>query len=950
MQGKRRISFALTFVAIFQMVLTPWAQAANAIIERSASSGQADGQSILEQSRNSFGTGELPPSFNGDTNMLYPGLNPTQQNKGAYFFNDPSLVNGDVAPDKTDYRNQLYQDAQKGSNATIEGQAYSILSNTATLDRPNLSSDAMLKNTRDVMNNLDEWVSSFSDCRKQQQLLSGAKTTHIPDLRTCRKRVDMTKSCKITHEYSADILLNEGGTGGNTDALSPCPGEKNCYQFQIGIASGCPYYDQRCLDRKAAAGVLHYERAGSCYFFSAEAYVRIVNPEAITRAVLAEVGYDDHIKLMLDGDVIYQNDQHLMGRFPPIDKFRARMPGYYTCEHSWWGGAGNSVDWRAFPVNKDVTRFFKKQPGQIVTFRMETADGDRDGRFTAKIKIYFDRSKAFKENWGPEDCIKATAGYFDGYATGSVTCTKMPSSLTAEGCARTGYGGGVPICPNELTMPWPLDSSNISKLCQEITVDVNYNTQWTGIQQPCYKDVNGNTVCPTVSNKTLQAANDGCKEFETNQSCSYVSSECVEGMTGQTGQCYMQRRTYDCGYDVATGGRTVEKVVCDGEISCMGESCVSADNTNMNAMRQSFGEVTAALQALDMIKTDANCTKNSLTGQVSCNVFPGKVGYCRQSLGGIGDALGLNCCKDPGGGPSLGDYITAIKKLPELNQALMSMTDPNMFVSGYQSLAHGIAKTATPLTSGYENVVGQVKDFFKPVDQFIDEMKKKIQDQITNILGRDAATSGSGAVLGNGAGAAISQFTDMMQTFSTIYSYYALTKIALNLIYGCKKDEMITMINNRLRQCHRVGTYCSDEICFFSACVCIQDTTKYCCFNSPLARIIQEGIRESLGYSWGSAKYPECGGIPMERLKDADWSKVNWAEWEALLNLANLNYNNPAQRTMENLTGPANPIRNSDGVRPNARDRLNLRLDGVNINDMRLKSQEAATIDVTGRQ
>ncbi|RME59352.1 hypothetical protein D6779_04420 [Candidatus Parcubacteria bacterium] len=923
-----------------------WA-GANDVISTYSKAGQEASKGFLEKAQNDGGSGTLPDNM--QRNDLYPGFNQDGSADERYFFRDPSLIDGGVNPSQSDFRKDLYQDAQKGSQATIEGQAYSVISETSNKDRPDLRNDAMFRASKDVATHLDQWVESFSDCRKQQVLLGKTKTQHVPDIQECRQRVDMTQKCTIQHQYSADILLNGGGTGGNTDSLQACPGEKDCYEFTVGIASGCHWNDQACLDQKRNSGVLQYEYAGECFFFSAEAYVILANPEAITRAVLDSVGYDDHIKLILDGHTIYQNDQWLLNRFPNIEDFRAGRDR--DCEHSRWGGKGDpDIDWRELHnLNIDVTQYFKQQTGKRVVFRMETADGDRDGRFYARIKIYFDKSKAFSENWGPSNCIEATAGYFDGFASGSVTCTKMPTSITPEGCARTGYGGGVIICPDELTMPWPLDHSNISKLCEEISVDVDYNAPITGVTLPCYTNAQGQQVCPTVTQASLAAANNACEEYENNSACSFVSSECVENMQGQTGKCYMYRRQYDCGYDVPIDQGSASEIICDGDISCMGESCIEKPVIDMDLQNQKFGEAASIMQALDMIKQDANCTKDSLTGQIHCDVFPGKVSKCHSALGAVGAALGVDCCKDPGGGPTLADYITLVKQLPKLDNAMMSLSKSHQVLSGYQTLHQGVVDAFKPVTSAIDNITGEIKQIQQSVQSYIDDMINNIQKQIGASTGSTAAGgSAGGATAGNMAGV-VGKFTDFMQTFTTIYSYYSLAKIAINFLYGCKKEDLMTTINRRLKQCHEIGTYCSQKVDVGFAKICLEDTTSYCCYNSPLARIIQEGIRQDLGYGWGSARHPSCGGIPIDRLKDADWSKVNWAEWEALLNIANLNYANPAQRTLENLTSsPANPVLNSDGERPDAVERTKQRLQELNSGDSRYNWIQKVSPDPTG--
>ncbi|NJM44652.1 MAG: conjugal transfer protein TraN, partial [Brachymonas sp.] len=75
--------------------------------------------------------------------------------------------------------------------------------------------------------------------------------------------------------------------------------------------------------------------------------------------------------------------------------------------------------------------------------------------------------------------------------------------------------------------------------------------------------------------------------------------------------------------------------------------------------------------------------------------------------------------------------------------------------------------------------------------------------------------------------------------------------------------------------CHYVGTYCSQKI--LGACVSRKQT--YCCFNSRLARIVQEQGRTQLGRDWGGAKTPNCSGLSAEDFEKLDFSKMDLGEF-----------------------------------------------------------------------
>ena len=83
--------------------------------------------------------------------------------------------------------------------------------------------------------------------------------------------------------------------------------------------------------------------------------------------------------------------------------------------------------------------------------------------------------------------------------------------------------------------------------------------------------------------------------------------------------------------------------------------------------------------------------------------------------------------------------------------------------------------------------------------------------------------------------------------------------------------------DNRL--CHGVGSYCSSRLPIIR--LCIETTESYCCFNSRLARILNEQGRGQLGRGWGGPQNPDCSGFTVAQLQALDFSRMNLAEFYA---------------------------------------------------------------------
>lgn len=100
-------------------------------------------------------------------------------------------------------------------------------------------------------------------------------------------------------------------------------------------------------------------------------------------------------------------------------------------------------------------------------------------------------------------------------------------------------------------------------------------------------------------------------------------------------------------------------------------------------------------------------------------------------------------------------------------------------------------------------------------------------------------------------------------------------KVFLGLV-PCKEDEMKLAKLNQQDRCHYVGEYCSKDIDLIG---CVQHKKSFCCFNSKLARIINEQGRPQIEKDWGSAKSPNCKGFTPDEFQKLDFSQIDMNEF-----------------------------------------------------------------------
>jgi len=105
-------------------------------------------------------------------------------------------------------------------------------------------------------------------------------------------------------------------------------------------------------------------------------------------------------------------------------------------------------------------------------------------------------------------------------------------------------------------------------------------------------------------------------------------------------------------------------------------------------------------------------------------------------------------------------------------------------------------------------------------------------------------------------------------------------KVFLNLITCKEEEKKLAKLNNK-NVCHYIGEYCSKKIGI--ANICIQKKKTYCCFNSTLARILNEQGRIQISKGWGMADNPDCSGFKPEEFQKIDFSQIDLGEFKTEL-------------------------------------------------------------------
>jgi conjugal transfer mating pair stabilization protein TraN len=222
------------------------------------------------------------------------------------------------------------------------------------------------------------------------------------------------------------------------------------------------------------------------------------------------------------------------------------------------------------------------------------------------------------------------------------------------------------------------------------------------------------------------------------------------------------------------------------------------------------------------------------------------------------------------------------------------------------------------------------------LDGFKQALLRETAEWVANVFGETAANA-LFSVIGGSLQTGPIQLGGLVGTalswVMTAYMLYTIAVILIQLIWTCEQEEFELGAKRELRSCHDVGSNCKAKV----LTACIERRKAYCCFNTPLARILNEQIRPKLGRGWGEADEPDCSGINVLGFGRVDWDRVNLDEWLAILaetehfpTLDSLNLNA--------LTGTGSAL-DVSSTRPDAAARSQTRSDGLDSDVARWEAE-----------
>lgn len=448
----------------------------------------------------------------------------------------------------------------------------------------------------------------------------------------------------------------------------------------------------------------------------------------------------------------------------------------------------------------------------------------------------------------------------------SSQCSKM-DTLFNSGCMRYVQtwrcgNSSMPTPPNTIRLndTYTLVSSNYdASPCSSLSGNTNCQIAesrciQTTPDSPLPPGINPAQVAPdgcykkqeTYACFTGRTDTSECDGYASNPNCTLQSTSSCDPDDMINGTCAYTERTYRC---MSQPPKTSTVTDCSGQFFCQDGKCFDKGYENDPDFARSMALMEAAREAGTYM--DPN----------SMEIFKGFDSRCKIKLFGL-----ANCCKKSAKGAGYSNNLLFNVAGQVGSQALsygsryvydaLYVSDaPNWIVNGMGAMI-GVdpVKTSSALANwspsislyGFTISTGTIAPGF-----------------IANQLGVGVIPLGS--------------FGGFNFAFDPTSFAIQIGLMLLQELLSCDQQEMILAMRRGQNLCVEVGKYCSGKILG----KCYEYTKSYCCYNSRLARIINEQGRAQIGKSWGSPKSPNCSGFTQSEFERIDFSKIDLSEFMA---------------------------------------------------------------------
>ena len=868
------LAMAAAFGALYSAPISlAWAQTPRLTLEEAAALGEATGQGAM-----------AAPDADAAT-VNFVGENGDEAISVVEVFGGDALSPDIATLESMNDSSTAISVFMNTAHATIEAEDSALGEGMRTLrqsarsrSHPDMSTDPAFAQTDAILGGTDPVFSTFfSGCTEVTVPTTTGGTVHVPEYEYCSRVTLPVESCEFYHDYDVAWFHISGADAATSSCGTGC----------ISVTLGQPGDNQW--------------HSGGCSLHTLSMTVNVENAAVFDSVTLDSVVYDDYAQLRVGGSTAWSGPD---GTFPITST---------DCDlHESWSESPGT----------DLTSYFSSNGVKSVQLRVLVGGG---GEGSANLTFRYNTSRAIVlDSWDiTPECMGLVNGLNDGACTPlQMTCLDGPDHSVP--CITV---DGLQVCQTDMA-PAPIHNG-YSNLCRHGSVTADCRFHLGNLQ--CFYDTQGDLQCFQNSG----GRENGCVDQESRSECAYVGSSCLTSTLGSSGQCYAWEETWDCGYAVGGVQGSTRTLECGGPIRCMGDECLTA-SAEVNA---DFVNAATQLEALQFGAMDFECAS---TNPLSCQIFSGEGLECKKALGG---ELEQDCCQTPVSA-NLGTYLALSKNTWQLgkriHQAGHLQQTGSLAAGAWESLtatgSQTLARVREPFTSAWGSLtqkwgstagVDAIQGF--SLDGLQNQMFNKVGTFVENTFGDAAAQTLFDGGSGNWTG-----FTTQgalgtaLSVIMWVYTIYAVVQLLAQIIWKCEESELQLAVKKEIRSCTYIGEYCATSLGFG----CIEQRRAYCCYNSPLSRIINEQAIPQLGQTFGTPDNPQCTGLTVAEVQALDWTRIDLSEWYGLLIEEDMLPNTADEADNQYSLSNASSLEH-DTEQANAADRAQQRADEVDMEGVR---------------
>lgn len=882
-----------------------------------------------------FGNSKVQQSVNKNGPMITDDLTPTTAGKvpaNKYYVKktEPSTTNMQATYKLSDdgidvlanQKKDNMDDDLKTDSATIESQAYSTIAKVAAQSKPINSNDPIFSKSDGVIGTTNG--NPFADCELDKKIIATKKTVHHADYKECTDAPTTENGCILQHDFLPIIATTVGATGGGNEGnmYDDCEGHKeNC----VSIGFGKKYRNIEKLN------------SGSCASNHVETTIAISNPKAVRKATLKTVRFTGNVSLGFKSSS--KKDQPLFS-FNEGCTPNTEGKNYYMMDtvHHY----------------EDVTALVKNSSSNVMTMFM-----DYTGAIPyVQMEVEYDPSLVVKyDEWTDATCASYAQAVHSGSLKGTVECTNYrPSIPTNDANATHVYLNGIKISKEHIS-----SFAGLSFNCgtAKVTVEPSqfkdkdgnatslpscYQYQKQGCSQStisCEKyDSDNNCV---LQKNIYDCGYDKAEDVPTTESSykcpgpiSCAGADCVNIMVGDSSSDWSKAlglmqmtqqgtNDVDCTFSGDTSSLDPNKPLNEqGSVQCLiwkgeekkckifytngglgaaGNDCCDASNatTDIAQYIKNQAHMFKLEGVQDVVKSgNFSNVKVDLAWHNNTNLKPSEM--ITNGLYSVGWNMLVN--------------FTGVGQ--KFQQITDNLTDP--IVNRLNNLipyAGDVFRGS--IYFGEELIINAVGQYVKQVvSQMLSQVYKAVAREIATAFGsgtggefvkegaKEAGKKVGETVAENGAMDAFSSFCEyVVPIIGWIYAIYKGVQMIVDIATKCHDDDFELQNDIHLQNCDYVSRYCSmkNPGHFVGGFVggCLEWTQVYCCFDSPLSRILNKQVRyaqrgcpnlwpyaiPACAFGFGE-KHAICNGITLDEIEKVDWEKIDLTEWLNLLSISGM--------------------------------------------------------------